>query len=121
MQLKIEFLRGCTEQKFMDLLINNHPEALSVSIAYYNWGKGKVNRFKLSKDSFFTAINQFETACADQRACGGFGGGTGVYIEKHFNNKLTKFNYCQDGPDAWSGLEYFFGLMGKKLEDYSFK
>jgi hypothetical protein len=122
MQLRIEFLSGCTDQKYAHILINNHPEAPYVSVIYYNWTKGDVDRFRLSKDSFFSALDQFELACADKQGCGGYGGGTGVFIEKHFNSKKTSFNYCQErAGEGWNGLAYFFGLMGKELVDYPFK
>ena len=125
MQLRIQFSRGCTGQEYRTIIVSNHSELPYVRVSYYHMSKGKVKRFQISKDSFFNALNQFELACTNQHVpygCGGYGGGTGVLIEKHFNGQKTTFSYCQEKTgDIWNGLGYFFGLMGRELENYPFK
>ncbi len=124
MKIQFEFLRGCTELESTVLFAHNYPQLPYVSIRYTDLYNLNTNRFIISKDSFFNAIDSFELQLDGRQGCGGFGGaGTGVYIEKHFNGEVKHYSYCMgyDSSKNWNGLKYFFGLMGKELVDYPFK
>lgn len=119
--LKIEFLRGCTERELRQISATDEGNQMRILSSSLVSDKGQV--FYVSKDSFFNALLLFQKASAEQKGCGGFAGGTGVSIEKHSKGMMTYFGYCQEyGQDeGWNGIEYFFRLMGRKLENYPFK
>ena len=121
--LKIQFQRGCTENEQSIISCSLHPKLNFCRISSYDITSNNENQFRVRKDSFWNALNLFEKEANKRESCGGYGGGTGVYVQKHYNLQISHFSYCQEYGDnrAWNGLEYFFGLMGRKLEDYPFK
>jgi len=119
--LRINFQRGCTESEQIQLIAKSEKSQMKITYSSLVFYIGQ--EFYITRDSFFSALSLFEKASTEHKGCGGYAGGTGVHIEKYFKGMITTFNYCQEyGADkGWNGIEYFFELMGRKLENYPFK
>lgn len=121
--LKVYFQSGCTESETAFVNIRSLNQSNSFKVHSIGISLSDPNPFIISKDLLFTALNQYENEASTKKGCGGLAGGTGVTIEKHFNEKITYSNYCQEyglDTEKWNGLAYFFALLGKKTTDLPF-
>ena len=70
------------------------------------------SKFNLSRDSFLSALNQFEQNASSSKGCQG---GVRVRVERHYNGKKSVFCYSKNQESQCDELYHFFKLMNKTV------